>query len=200
MPFVIWGAKNTKTTQQTSKQEDTLMQGESLKIVPNSSSCHKQLLGRKWSPEPLPFLPHSPLPNGDPPFCLIFQFFAPVNSSLPDFTTISSPEGQCTRDSPLKRSLRKGDPVHSLVPYGPRPHQASLTQAPLQHSCSRFVIPLPFLSPRTSQDVQKPGNIPVRRVSESTTRRSDTTKGQRQWKPRHFLPPPGAGLLFCSRL
>lgn len=66
MLFIILG-KKIKTT-----QEGTQMQGESLKIVSNFFSCWEQLVGRKWSPEPLPFPPHFPLPSQQWSLSLVF--------------------------------------------------------------------------------------------------------------------------------
>ena len=98
------------------EQEGTQMQEESLKIVSDSSSCREQLVGRKWSPEPPPFLPPSPLcfPTAVPISACFSTPFAPINLSFPAFTIISSPGQQCThltQNAKTKPTRRWPDPL-----------------------------------------------------------------------------------------
>lgn len=92
------------------------------------------------------------------------------------------------------------DLVHSLVHCIPCPSQASPSEgyrtpsahpAKLQHNYSWFAIFLSLLSPRTSQHLQKPMDVPVLWVSESTTRSraSDIATEQRQKTPQTFSTP-----------
>lgn len=93
-----------------------------------------------------------------------------------------------------------GDSLHPLVHFIPYSSQVSPSEgfrtcsphpAKLQHYCSWFAVFLSFLSPRTSQHLQKSVDIPVLQASESTTRSraSGTATEQRQKMPQTFSIP-----------
>lgn len=180
------------------------MQVESLKIVSNFFSCWEQPVGRKWSPEPLPFPTSfsSSFPTVIPlsGFASVFWFSTPLPLLTHLFLISPSFHSQEDNVHPWLQHEHNGDSVHSLVSYIPcpsqvRPSEGLRTPSPhpakLQHCYSWFAIFLSFLGPRTSQHLQKPMDIPVLQVSESTTRSraSDIATEQRQKMPQTFSIP-----------
>lgn len=106
------------------------MQGESLKIVSNSSSCREQPVGRKWSPGPLPFLPHSP-----PSFPAAIPLSAWFSTPLPLLTCLFpiSPPFHPQADSvraqlDVKMKVTQREPVPWLAHYVPCPHPVCPTE------------------------------------------------------------------------
>lgn len=184
------------------------MQGESLKIVSNSSSRCEQLVGRKHSPELLPSLPHSPLP-----FPTVIPLSAWFSTPLPLLTHLFliSPSFHPQEDS-IHRWLNMKMKQTRWWP-GPftDPHQVSPSEqywAPSPHpGWATALLFLICYSPTISQPKEE--SAPTEAQGHpSPTGVWEHSQGQGIWHgksrgkkcPRHFPSPFGAELLFCQRL
>lgn len=205
MLFIILG-KKIKTT-----QEGTQMQGENLKIVSNFFSCWEQLVGRKWSPEPLPFPPHSPLPSQQWSLSLVFHQFSgflllcPYERSSPWFPRHCIP-GRImhTCDSAWAQWWLGSFPGALHLSSQPREPLRRIQDTQLSYSTTildllffcHFSAQGPVSTHRSPWILQSCGCLRAQPGAGHLTLQQNRDKKC----PRRFPFPFGAELLFCGRL